>query len=78
MGMNFKTKREFCNAKINQLLPESVTDRLWHLAGKAGFEFTSYEGKYRSMDMALGLALRYGLNFLEGKPTKGDMIIIKK
>lgn len=76
---NFNTKRDFLDAKIKEILNESTTDRLWKLAGRTGFEFTSFEGKkYRAMDMALGLALRNGLNFLEGKSQKGDIIIIKK
>ena len=76
---NFETKRGFKDAKISEILNESVTDRLWKLAGKTGFEFISFEGKkYRAMDMALGLALRYGINFLEGKPKSGDIVIIKK
>ncbi len=77
--MNFYTKRDFLDAKISKILNESTTDRLWKLAGK-NFEFTdSFEGKrYRAMDMAFSLCLRYGMNYLEGKPSKGDIIIIKK
>ena len=77
--MSFKRKREFSEAKIKRLLPEATIDRLWRIAGKVGFETMDIDGeRVRNMDMALGLALRYGLNFLEGKPAKGDIIIIKK